>query len=152
MAGCQTLHLRGGRFAAALAISFLLRSRVRPGAKPVTAVTAGRNAGREFRQDCRQRDGTGGDARADDRGPTYYPASGVAPTAPRVEMGIFDTVIESLFGEPDPNKWRPLPLGDFFSEGWNEAWAGGPAGQSGLTPRPRMAGVNSKACSTGSGW
>ena len=39
----------------------------RPGAKPVTTVTAGRDAGREFRRDCRQRDGAGGDARADDR-------------------------------------------------------------------------------------
>ena len=33
-----------------------------------------------------------------------------------------------------PN-WRPLTLGTFFSEGWLEPWAGGPAGQSGLTPR-----------------
>ena len=32
-------------------------------------------------------------------------------------------------------KWRPLSLGNFFSEGWLEPWAGGPAGQSGLTPR-----------------
>ena len=31
-------------------------------------------------------------------GPTYYPAYGVAPTAPRVVMGLFDTITESIFG------------------------------------------------------
>lgn len=44
-----------------------------------------------------------------------------------------DTIHESLCG--DATAWRPLTLDTFFSEGWNEAWAGGPAGQSGLTPR-----------------
>ena len=46
MAGSHTLRLRGGRFAAALAAlsSFTFRG-WRPGAKPVTTVTAGRNAG-----------------------------------------------------------------------------------------------------------
>ncbi len=39
----------------------------RAGAKPVTTVTAGRNARRECRRGCRRRVGTGGDARADDR-------------------------------------------------------------------------------------
>lgn len=44
-----------------------------------------------------------------------------------------DTIHESLCG---PAKcWRPLTFDTFFSEGWNEAWAGGPAGQYGLTPR-----------------
>src|SRR4051812_15699298 len=33
--------------------------------------------------------------------PSYYP--GVAPTPPRVTMGLFDTVSESLCGKPDPN-------------------------------------------------
>ncbi len=32
-------------------------------------------------------------------------------------------------------RWRPLTLGSFFTEGWNEPWAGAPAGQDGLTPR-----------------
>jgi hypothetical protein len=55
---------------------------------------------------------------------------------PRVEMGLFDTIASSIFEDPDdPNEWRPLTLGTFFSEGWREPWAGGPAGQSGLTPR-----------------
>lgn len=44
-----------------------------------------------------------------------------------------ETAYESLHG---PAKcWRPLTCDTFFSEGWNEAWAGGPAGQCGLTPR-----------------
>ncbi len=53
--------------------------------------------------------------------PSYYAGEGSAPT-PRVEMGLFDTITESIFGQPDPNTWRPLPLSTFFSEGWNEAW------------------------------
>jgi len=48
-------------------------------------------------------------------------------------MGLFDTMRESLWG--DAGRWRPLTLGTFFSEGWHEPWAGGPAGQCGLTPR-----------------
>ena len=52
MAGSQTLRLRGGRFAAALAVSLDIRG-CRPGAKPVTTVTRGRNASREVRRGCR---------------------------------------------------------------------------------------------------
>ena len=48
---------------------------------------------------------------------------------------IHDTITESIFGQPDPNTWRPLPLSTLFSEGWLEPWAGAPAGQDGLTPR-----------------
>ncbi|WP_156512759.1 hypothetical protein [Planctomyces sp. SH-PL62] len=66
--------------------------------------------------------------------PSYYP--GGAPLAPRVEMGLFDTITESMFGDASAEgKWRPLTLGSFFSEGWLEPWAGGPAGETGLTPR-----------------
>jgi hypothetical protein len=51
-------------------------------------------------------------------------------------MGLFDTIMDSLFGEVyAENRWRPLSLGTFFSEGWFEPWAGAPAGRSGLTPR-----------------
>jgi hypothetical protein len=62
----------------------------------------------------------------------HYPDAFAAPTASPVEMSFFDTIKESLCGE---GKWRPLTLDTFFSEGWREPWAGGPAGQSGLTPR-----------------
>jgi hypothetical protein len=70
-------------------------------------------------------------------GPTYYPS--VAPAATWVEMGFFDTVTASLFGKPDPNTWRPLPLWTFFSEGWNEAWVPSPSGSGGA---PRQGWIN----------
>jgi hypothetical protein len=69
--------------------------------------------------------------------PTYYPS--VPPAATWVEMGFFDTVTESLFGKPDPNTWRPLPLWTFFSEGWNEAWVPSPSGSGGA---PRQGWIN----------
>ena len=72
-------------------------------------------------------------------GPTYYPAYGAAPTAPRVVLGLFDTITESIFGKPDPNTWRPLPLSTFFSEGWNEAWVPSPNGSGGA---PRQGWIN----------
>jgi hypothetical protein len=69
-------------------------------------------------------------------GPTSLSGVGEAPTAPRCKMSFCDTITESLFGDASAeDKWRPLTLGNFFSEGWNEPWAGGPAGESGLTPR-----------------
>ena len=63
----------------------------------------------------------------------------MAPTAPRVELGIFDTITESLCGKPDPNTWRPLYCSTFFSEGWNEAWVPSPAGSGGA---PRQGWIN----------
>jgi hypothetical protein len=69
--------------------------------------------------------------------PSYDP--GVAPAAPRVEMGLFDTITESIFGKPGPNTWRPLPLSTLFSEGWNEAWVPSPSGSSGA---PRQGWIN----------
>ena len=64
------------------------------------------------------------------------PGPAMVPVASRVEMGFFDTIGESIFGDAsEAGKWRPLTLGNFFSEGWLEPWAGGPAGESGLTPR-----------------
>jgi hypothetical protein len=64
-------------------------------------------------------------------GPAYYPAYGAAPSAPRVETGIFATIAESIFGQPDPDTWRPLLLSTLFSEGWNEAWVPSPNGSGG---------------------
>jgi hypothetical protein len=73
---------------------------------------------------------------------TFFPADafggGGAPAAnaPRVEMGLFDTITESLFGDVyAPGTWRPLPLSTFFSEGWFEPWAAAPAGRDGISPR-----------------
>jgi hypothetical protein len=56
-----------------------------------------------------------------------------------VELGLFDTVTESLFGKPDPNTWRPLPLSTLFTEGWNEAWVPSPNGSGGA---PRQGWIN----------
>ncbi|WP_165227391.1 hypothetical protein [Aquisphaera insulae] len=68
--------------------------------------------------------------------PEYFAGRGEVPDAPRVEMSFLDAALESLFGDVyAPGRWRPLSLGTFFSEGWNEAWAGGPAGRNGTTPR-----------------
>jgi hypothetical protein len=66
--------------------------------------------------------------------PAYNTDGGAAPAGPIVTMGLFDTMTESLFGDPDPNTWRPLPLYTLFSEGWNEAWVPSPNG-SGGAPR-----------------
>jgi hypothetical protein len=68
--------------------------------------------------------------------PSYYAGEGTEPDAPRIELSLFDTMTESLFGDVyAAGRWRPLTLGSFFSEGWNESWAGAPAGGDGVTPR-----------------
>jgi hypothetical protein len=68
--------------------------------------------------------------------PSYFSGRGPEPSAPRVEMGVLDTILDSLFGDVyAEGRWRPLSLGTFFSEGWLEPWAGAPAGRDGLTPR-----------------
>ena len=71
--------------------------------------------------------------------PSYYPGAGVAPPGTRVEMGLFDTITESVFGPADPDTWRPLPLSTLFSEGWNEAWVPSPSGSGGA---PRQGWIN----------
>jgi hypothetical protein len=69
----------------------------------------------------------------------YDPGPGAAPTAHRVETGIFDTITESILGEPDPTTWRPLPFSTFFSEGWLEPWVPAPRGSGGA---PRQGWIN----------
>ena len=71
--------------------------------------------------------------------PSCCAGEGSAPTAPRVETGLFETITQSIFGKPDPNSWRPLPLSTFFSEGWNEAWVPSPSGSGGA---PRQGWIN----------
>ena len=144
MAGSHTIRLRGGsvRGRARRLITDVCGSR--PGAEPVTAVTAGRNARREFRRvlDSNYRRRTTPEvmpAPMTASGSTYYPPYGVAPAAPRVEMGLFDTITESVFGHPDPDTWRPLLAPTFFSEGWNEAWVPSPNGSGGA---PRQGWIN----------
>lgn len=67
--------------------------------------------------------------------PSYSSDPFGIPTS-RTETRRLDTIKESLCGNASAEgKWRPLTLDTIFSEGWNEPWAGGPAGESGLTPR-----------------
>ena len=54
-------------------------------------------------------------------------------------MGCFDTILASIFGQPDPNTWHPLPLSTLFSEGWHEAWVPSPNGSGGA---PRQGWIN----------
>jgi hypothetical protein len=54
-------------------------------------------------------------------------------------MGVFDTMIESICGQPDPNSWRPLPCSTLFSEGWFEPWVPSPNGSGGA---PRQGWIN----------
>jgi hypothetical protein len=67
-------------------------------------------------------------------GVTYSPGPPYIPTSPRVESGPLVTIAESIFGTPDPDSWRPLPIWTLFTEGWNEAWVPSPNG-SGRAPR-----------------
>jgi hypothetical protein len=140
MAGSQTLRLRGGRFAAALAVSFLTSAGGARAQNPSPPLPPDRMPAASVAEVV--------DAVTSPAvmpapttvpGPTYHPAYGVAPTAPRVELGFFDTITESIFGKPDPNTWRPLPLSTLFSEGWNEAWVPSPSGSGGA---PRQGWIN----------
>ena len=88
-------------------------------------------------------------------GPTTVPRAWsnpgpvVAPTAARMELGIFDTITESIFGQPDPDSWRPLPFSTLFSEGWSEAWVPSPRGSGGA---PRQGWINAVAGNLYRGW
>jgi hypothetical protein len=64
------------------------------------------------------------------------------PTEPgawshRTKVG--GVILESIFGKPDPNAWRPLLLSTFFSEGWLEPWVPSPSGSGGA---PRQGWIN----------
>jgi len=48
-------------------------------------------------------------------------------------------ILDSVFGKPDPNTWRPLPFSTFFSEGWLESWVPSPNGTGGA---PRQGWIN----------
>jgi hypothetical protein len=74
--------------------------------------------------------------------PRFGAGPGATPGAARVEMGIFDTITESIFGRPDPDSWRPLPFSTFLSEGWSEAWVPSPRGSGGA---PRQGWINAVA-------
>jgi hypothetical protein len=50
---------------------------------------------------------------------------------PEVVMGPFDVIRESIFGPASKEDWKPLGLGTFFSEGWDEPFVNAPEGTNG---------------------
>ena len=70
MAGSQTLRLRGGGFAAALAVLFLTFAGLARAQYPSPPSPPAAMPAREFRRSRRHRSPAGGDAHADDRPPT----------------------------------------------------------------------------------
>ncbi len=123
----EAFHLRCGRFALAIAVSLLTFAGGAWGQNPPPMLPpAGMPA-------------TTGDSNAAPKAldvTASFADLGVAPSTYPAEKSLRDTVSESLFGDASaPGKWRPLTLDTFFSDGWFDPWAGGPAGQDGLTPR-----------------
>ena len=138
MAGSQALRLRGGGLAVALSVFFLTSADLARAQYPSPPSPSAATPARSFADLV----DTGAPPVAMPmptiaHPPTYYP--GVAPAATPVEMGLFDTITESIFGKPDPDTWRPLPLSTLFSEGWNEAWVPSPSGSGGA---PRQGWIN----------
>ena len=73
---------------------------------------------------------------------TAEPAElGTSPASDRREYSVFRAAKESLFGDPysHPERWQPLSLGTFFTEGWDEAWISPPKGGGGA---PRQSWLN----------
>src|SRR5262249_779447 len=67
-----------------------------------------------------------------------------APPADPKDMSFFDVVWDSLSGHVyAPGRWKPLPFATFFSEGWDEPWAGAPNGQGG-EGAPRQGWLNAQ--------
>jgi hypothetical protein len=140
MAGSQTLRVRAGLSAAALALSLFTsagRARAQNPTPPVPS--AGVPSASLADAVLSAPDPEATPAPMTVFGPASYPAYGVAPTGPRVVQGILGTITESVFGTPDPDTWRPLPCSTFFSEGWDEAWVPSPNGSGGA---PRQGWIN----------
>jgi hypothetical protein len=140
MAGSQTLHPRCGRFAAALAIAFLAlasRAPAQDASPPVPPAGAPSASLDEFVDSVTPPEAA--PAPMNVPGSTDDPGPGVCPTPPRVTMGPCATIVESIFGTPDPNTWRPLPIWTLFTEGWDEAWVPSPNGSGGA---PRQGWIN----------
>jgi hypothetical protein len=141
MAGCQTRRMRDCPFVAALALSliaFAAHARAQNPAAPApgTGIPA-QNLSDLFDSELPTFEPNVGLMTSDH--PLYYPVPGAGPTARQVIPGIFRTISESIFGQPDPNDWRPLPFSTLFSEGWNETWIPSPSGSGGA---PRQGWIN----------
>jgi hypothetical protein len=74
------------------------------------------------------------------------PTTGMSATSTgtQKDMNLFEVVTDSLAGDVyAPGRWKPLPFATFFSEGWDEPWAGGPNGQDG-EGAPRQGWLNAQ--------
>ncbi len=74
------------------------------------------------------------------------PTTGMSATSTgtQKDMNFFEVVVDSLAGDVyAPGRWKPLPFATFFTEGWDEPWAGGPNGQDG-EGAPRQGWLNAQ--------
>jgi hypothetical protein len=141
MGGSHTRGLRGGPFAAALVLSlFALAARARAQNPSPLVPPIGipyQNLTDLIDSEVSTSESNSGLTTVPQ--PLNYPVSGAGPTAPRVMQGIFGTITESIFGQPDPDDWHPLPFSTLSSQGWNEAWVPSPSGSGG---GPRQGWIN----------
>jgi hypothetical protein len=140
MAGSQAHRLRGGRFAAVLAVTFFTfagRAWAQNPSPPLPASGIPAETFPEIVDAVSTPAATDGPINVTQ--PPYNPGSSVVPPGTPVEMGLFDTITESVFGKPDADTWRPLPCSTLFGEGWNEAWVPSPNGSGGA---PRQGWIN----------
>ena len=68
----------------------------------------------------------------------FLPQMVLPDAGARSKTGLFDLFGESMFGNA-VDRWRPLPLNTFFSEGWLDPWGKPPGGSSGA---PRQGWIN----------
>jgi hypothetical protein len=79
------------------------------------------------------------------------------PVSARPKYSLWGAAKESLFGDvyAHPERWQPMSLGTFFTEGWNEPWVSPPKGGGGA---PRQSWLNAfngvfyRLVSTTGGW
>jgi hypothetical protein len=71
--------------------------------------------------------------------PAMQPIDAAAWHGRTVICPFSSVILQSIFGHPDPDDWRPLPLSTFFSEGWREPWVPSPNGSGGA---PRQGWIN----------
>lgn len=78
------------------------------------------------------RDGLGFDA-TDEASPAipFDPAFNQESSTDPSTLGTLDVIRESVFGAASSDRWHPLGLKTFFSEGWDEPFAASPVGTKG---------------------
>ena len=70
--------------------------------------------------------------------PGFFPQMVPQGAGAKVKPGLLDLIGESMFGNAT-DRWRPLPINTFFSEGWVDPWGKPPAASSGA---PRQGWIN----------